>query len=165
MPDRGDAMKMRLRLRAKALDAVALGLPAPPPQHPNVCGAVVDIEADGERFATLVAMGEGSTSLYTSGQVFIGGGKHAVVRQATHAFLAELANHLARGEPDPDGAFPPPGIVRFHVLTPDARLFLDMPQSEFLGTAPMTEPDLVMAAHAVVTALRAAAQARSSGGS
>lgn len=117
-PDRGAAIEMRLRLRATALNAVALGLPAPPSQHPEVSGAVVDLETGGERFATLVAMGEGSTSLYTSGQVFIGGGGHAVVSQATHALLAELGNHIARCEPDPDGDFPPSGVARFHVLTP-----------------------------------------------
>jgi len=91
-------------LRTAALDAVRLGLPAPPPEHSDVSGVVVDIPADGGGFATLIAMSEGTTSLYLStGGGVIGAGQHPSVgaanrelRQTAQATLPSLSESSAR---------------------------------------------------------------------
>jgi hypothetical protein len=82
-------------LRASALDAVSLGLPAPAAESPDVSGVLVDIPAGDGEFATLVAMCDGTTSLYTSvGGGRIGGGGHAPVAAATRTLLSVVQQHL-----------------------------------------------------------------------
>src|SRR6478672_7058058 len=82
-------------LRAMALQATESGaLPAPPADHPDVCGVVVDIPASGG-YATLVALTDNTTSLYTStGGGTIGAGEHAAVAAATHGLLTSVQAHL-----------------------------------------------------------------------
>ena len=67
-------------------------------------GVVVDIPADGGGFATLIAMSEGTTSLYLStGGGVIGAGQHPSVgaanrelRQTAQATLPSLSESSAR---------------------------------------------------------------------
>src|SRR5207302_10248598 len=74
-----------MKLRATALGAAEQGLPAPPSDHAHVSGVVIDIPRQGGT-ATLVAMTDNTTSLYTStGGGTLVTGNHAPVAAATHA--------------------------------------------------------------------------------
>jgi hypothetical protein len=120
-------------LRRAALGAVAAGLEAPGPDHPHVWGVVIDVPSDGE-WATVVALADGSTSMYTSvGGGVIGAGEHEAVRKANHQLLAviehEVLEHL---DPDP-GTHPAPGYVRYHVLGADGLTGIDVPAETFWG--------------------------------
>lgn len=120
-------------LRAKALAAVESGLLSPDPEHPNVLGVVVDIRSDGA-WATIVALADGTTSMYTSsGGGTIGAGAHESVRKANELLLtvieAEVLPHL---DPDP-GTHPGAGYVRFHVLGPEGLSGIDVPDARFWG--------------------------------
>jgi hypothetical protein len=143
------------RLRAMALDAVALGLPAPPPEHPGVSGLVVDIPAGGGAFATLVAMGDGSTSLYSStGGGTIGAGAHPAVAAATHELLALIDERLDEFGEDDDTEQPIGARVRFFVLTPDGRRVADVPDEAFWGGAEHEFTPVIAAVQQVIGALR-----------
>jgi hypothetical protein len=71
-------------LRSMALEAVERGALAPPfADHPDVAGVIVDVPATGGS-ATIVALADDTTSLYTStGGGTIGAGEHATVATAT----------------------------------------------------------------------------------
>jgi len=137
-----------------ALDAVSGGLPPPSPGHPDVSGAVVDVAAQGG-FATLTALTDGTTSLYTSGGGgTIGAGSHAAVAQATENLLSVLQAHLDAFQRPDDGSLPEAGMVRFHVLTPSGTRFEDVPEDSFWGRAPHELLPVIAATQQLITAVR-----------
>ena len=141
-------------LRGKALDAVELGLPAPPPEHPLVSGAVIDVPVDGG-YVTFVAMCEGTTSMYAStGGGTIGAGEHAPVAAATHELLRTIEQQLGDFAESADTAQPPVGTVRVFVLTPSGRRVADAPEDAFWGRMQGPLTPVLMAAQNVVTAMR-----------
>jgi len=144
------------RLREMALDAVALGMPPPPPEHARVAGAVIDIPADGG-YATVVAMTDNSTSMYTSvGGGTIGAGEHEAVAAATHALLATIDGHLDEFAESDDTAQPAAGTVRVFALTPTGRRVADMPDDIFWIRSQGPQTPVAMAAQGVIAALRQA---------
>lgn len=144
--------EMYARLRAMALDAVDLGMEAPP-EHPEVAGVVIDVPM-GEDWVTIVAMGEGTTSMYTStGGGTIGGGQHEAVRAASLVLLQMLnANVKVFPESDTTG-HPPADRVRFFVLTPSGRRVADVYGDVFWGRKQDPSTPLAMAAQAVIGAI------------
>jgi len=103
-PEKATPHEVYSGLRSRAPGASNSGaLPAPPPDHPTVLGVVVDIPSKGGT-ATIVALTDNTTSLYTS----TGGGTIG-----------------AEGD---DLSVPPAGIVRFHVLTVGGPLVADVPE-------------------------------------
>jgi hypothetical protein len=141
-------------LRSMALHATEHGLAPPPPSHPWVSGAVVDIPAAGG-FATLVALCDDTTSIYTSvGGGTIGLGTHAPVAEATHRLLAAIGPHLGEFWTDPDDGFPGEGSARIHVLLPDSRRAVDVPEASFWGKAPHPLLPVIAAVQGVMTAAR-----------
>jgi hypothetical protein len=144
-------------LRQRALDAVGAGLAAPAPDHPDVAGAVVDIPREGGAFVSVVALADGSTSMYTSvGGGTIGAGEHAPVAAATQQLLRVLQAHLPSFAQDDDGSLPPPGSVRVHLLTPAGSRRGDLPEEAFWGEVPSGLAPVIEAAQEVLTALREA---------
>jgi hypothetical protein len=121
-------------LRRRALQAVESGvLPAPPAEHPNVSGVVIDVPASGG-FATFVALTDNTTSLYTStGGGTIGAGEHSEVAAATHALLTSVQQHINSFTNEDDASFPPGGAVRFHVLAASGARMSDVPEDAFWG--------------------------------
>jgi hypothetical protein len=66
----------------------------PSAELPNVWAGMMEMDVDGDT-ATIVAVGEGSTSMYLStGGGVIGGGMHERVVQANHHFLVALESNL-----------------------------------------------------------------------
>jgi hypothetical protein len=84
--------------------------------------------------ATLVAMGEGSVSMYfSSGGGIIGGGEgHESVRGAGLAFVKASADFLHLMEPADSFPYPPANHVRFYVLTPE-RIYTYLADQNELG--------------------------------
>ena len=122
-----------LGLRSMALHSIENGLPSPPPSHPWVSGAVVDIPSQGG-FATLVALTDNTTSLYTSvGGGTVGLGSHQPVAEATHQLLAAIEPHLGEFWADENDDFSGAGFARIHVLLPDSRRVADIPEASFWG--------------------------------
>lgn len=120
------------RLRGLALNAVRMGMPEPPPAHPGVSGLLAEIPAEGG-FVAIVAMGDGSTSMYTSnGGGVVGAGQHRAVAETTHALLALVGTRLGDLPESADEDRPGPGLVRLFVMTPDGgRRVADVPEPAF----------------------------------
>jgi hypothetical protein len=151
-PDAGQEMYQGLR--SLALRSVSDGLPSPPAQHPDVSGLVVDMTASGG-YATLVALTDNTTSMYTSGGGgTIGAGERPQIAEATHRLLAVVQAHLGLfGSPEDQG-LPSPGQVRFHVLTPAGSHSVDIPDDCFWGRADHELEPVIAGVQAIVTALR-----------
>ena len=108
-----------------------------------------------EGTATIVALADGTTSLYTSsGGGVIGGEGHDNVRFANRQFLAAL--EAARGElaPDPEAALPRPGEVTLRALTWDGRLAATASAEQELGEGTHPLSEAFFAGHDVITQLR-----------
>jgi hypothetical protein len=143
-------------LRALALGAVASGLPAPSAEHPRVAGVVIDVPSGGS-YATIVALTDDTTSMYTSvGGGTIGAGQHASVASATHALLAAVDAHLDQFAGPVDSSLPPAGTVRFHVLGVSGGHTKDVSEDAFWGRANDPLMPVIMAAQRVITAMREA---------
>lgn len=149
-----------LRLREAMLNAVELGMPPSPPEHPTVGGVVVDLGAEGPRFSTLVVLGDGTTSLCTSGKSWIGAGPLPEARTASHALLLAVEQQLDMFGPDAGTGFPPSDVTRFHVLGPTGRRTLDISAEVLRGNTSIAKEVLaiVVPTGRVITALRIASE-------
>jgi len=141
-------------LRSLALRSVSDGLPTPSAEHPDVSGLVVDMTASGG-YATLVALTDDTTSMYTSGGGgTIGAGERPQVAEATHRLLAVVQAHLGTFAGPEDAGLPPEGAVRFHVLTPAGSHSVDVPDDCFWGGEDHELMPVIAGVQAIVTALR-----------
>ena len=115
MPDSAEIFRS-LRAKVLSLTPSELGIT---PLPSGVWGALMEFSS-GETAVTLVAVLDGTTSLYfSSGGGIIGAGKSEVVRKANHLFL-EVAGRFVGGFHKVD-SYPAaqPGRVCFYVLTAD----------------------------------------------
>jgi len=141
-------------LRALALGAVAKGIEPASADHPNVSGVVIDIPSGGS-YATIVALTDNTTSMYTSvGGGTIGAGQHERVAAVTHALLAAVDAQLDQFTGTDDASLPPAGTVRFHVLTETGGHTKDVPEDAFWGRAKDPLMPVIAAAQGVITAMR-----------
>ncbi|MEA2660983.1 MAG: hypothetical protein QOH08_555 [Chloroflexota bacterium] len=133
-------------------DPSALKL-APTASLPHVWAVVMELRV-GPDVASLVAVADGSVSLYTSrGGGVIGAGRHAGVRQAATRLLEIAERSIASfGE---RASFPPPSPDRvgFIVLTYERRLGADVSESEIKAGTHALAP-CYDAAQDVITAMR-----------
>ena len=169
-------------LRTAALSVTAEQSGDPPPDHVSVLGAVVDIPAEGG-MASVVAMADGSASMYTStGGGVIGGGKHEAVEGAVHGLgrgggrPVMLVNGrrisgfgavrnlppeaIAKIEifPEDDRVdLPPTDMVQITVMTPRGRRRACVPAAAFWGAEPSTVVELIAAIQDVMTTIRGVA--------
>ena len=105
-------------LRELALTRTSALVSAEGTAHPGVLGAVVDI-ASGDGGVSVVALSDGTTSMYTStGGGIIGAGTHPAVAAATNALLGQLEAMLAMFPVDDRTDLPRPDMVQVTVLTP-----------------------------------------------
>lgn len=141
-------------LRALALEADPREL-LPPPEFPGVCGIVVDIPSSGGH-ATVVALADGTTSMYTSvGGGVLGAGTHSRVAAASSRLLATAQRFLDVLTSSPATVeLPPPGLVRVHLRTPTANHALDVTDDIFWDPAGQPVEPLISAIQSLITALR-----------
>lgn len=141
-----------LRAQALAVRRDEAGLPAPPADAP-VWGVLMETGYPGA-VATLLALADGTTSLYlSSGGGVIGGQAHQSVRAATTAFL-DTANHLrAELRPAPATPLPEEGQTVFYALT-DAGVLTGGGVENDLGEGRHELSELFHAGHGVIAELR-----------
>jgi hypothetical protein len=109
--------------------------------------------------ATLVALADGTTSLYLStGGGIIGGGGHAQVAAATRSFLTVVEDHLGLLSPDKDSSVPVAGRVIVRALTHQGRYRAEA-QEDDLGNGRHPLSAVFYAGHGVLTELREIDQA------
>ena len=141
-----------LRHQALSTQRTELGIPAPPPEAP-AWGILMETGYP-EATSTLLALSDGTTSLYlSSGGGVIGGHAHESVRQANVALL-ETANrfheHLKLSESFP---LPLTGHTLFYVLT-DSGVLSGGGLEDDLGYGRHPLSPLFHAGHRVITQLR-----------
>lgn len=125
-----------------------------PPFGSRVLGVVVDIPADGG-FVTVVALADGTTSMYTSvGGGTIGAGGHENVAAATSELITIAERALAEFTLAGSTGFPDPGFTRIHVLELESSHMEDVPEDAFWGRAPHALLPVIGAIQAVIGALR-----------
>lgn len=87
-------------------------------EFPEVYGVLVDWPIDNKVVASILAMRNGTSSLYsTTSFGVIGGEMHASVRQAARRCVSVAADCLASSEHVADYPLPPKGRVHFYLLT------------------------------------------------
>ncbi len=149
-------------LRAQALGVVAVGMPAPA-NGSDVYGLVVDVAgAQPESGATIVAMHDGTSSIYSSGASFVGAGGYPDVRAANQRLLAVVEEFLDAFATAGDDAFPPSGTVRIHVVRAAGRQVADLPAETFWSPAGPLEP-VITAIQQLVAVVRQRATTRATG--
>ena len=117
-----------LRQQALAFNPSEIGLT--PTTSSRVWGIVMDWGVDS-RVATLVALGDGSVSLYYStGGGIIGAGVHDGPRRAGQALLAAAPGFVSQAEHTTDFPLPERGKIRFYFLTFDGVLTVEAPADE-----------------------------------
>jgi hypothetical protein len=151
-PAAGEQVYQGLRAQILDLDPAEAGL-GQGPDRPVLWGALMDTGYPPGT-ATLLALADGTTSLYTSsGGGIVGGGFHQAVAAATHSFLEDLERHLFLLKPDPDAALPAAGRVIIRALTYNGRLAAEAPEEDLgYGRHPLSP--VFHAAHRVITELR-----------
>jgi hypothetical protein len=104
--------------------------------HPDVYGLVTDSSRDDGQWTTVVTLGDNKPSVLRS----TGGGPTMVteyepVAAVVQRLLTTVQAHLAAFDAADDGGYPPPGMVRFHLLTGAAGRYADIPGDAFSGRA------------------------------
>lgn len=107
-----------------------------------------------EAVATLVAVADGSVSMYfSSGGGVIGAGEHEPVRLAAESFMELAAGFAGDMQPTSESPLPAEGNVRFFVVTSSRRLTAEAPQDD-LGHQRHALAPLFHKGHEVITAVR-----------
>jgi hypothetical protein len=148
----GDDTYSALRRQALSVRRAEVGIPAPSPEAP-VWGVLMETGYH-EGTATLIALGDGTTSLYLStGGGVVDGHAHQDVRQANAEFV-ETANRFRR-HLEPTDSFPlaAKGYTIFYVLT-DSGVLTGGGREEDLGLERDTLSPLFHAGHRVIAQLR-----------
>jgi hypothetical protein len=147
-----DSAALELRRQALTMTAADAGM-APNAVHKDVWGMVMETGYP-EAVATLVAIGDGTTSLYLStGGGVVGAGTHPAVRVAAESFLAVAERHLHAFTPATDAPLPAVGRVRFYARTFDGTLAAEG-EPEELGDEAHPLAPVYQAGQAVLTMVR-----------
>ena len=150
--DTGESVYDGLRRQIFDLDPADVGLSGAG-QPGDVWGVVYELGLPAAT-VTVIALADGTTSLYTTGGFgIVGGGAHPAVVVANRKLREAVAAQLAAFRPDPSAEPPGPDDVRVRALTSSGRRVADAAQADLLdGTHPLS--DLFFAGHAVITRLR-----------
>lgn len=143
----GDLRAMVFRLSAKDIGITQ------DTYHQQVWGVVMETGLD-RGYYTLVALADGSTSLYFStGGGIIGAGEHPGVRDASTAFIQAAEDDLAQAHPSSGHAPPKKGETAFYFLTFNGTETYHASEKD-LGERKDKLSNLFYAAQATITAIR-----------
>ncbi len=107
-----------------------------------------------EAIATLVAMADGTTSLYTSnGGGAIGSGEHEAVRTVALAFVNAACEFTSAMQWTDSFPLPPIGYVRFNLITARGNWTAEAPEQD-LGYMRHPLSPLFHKGHEVLSAIR-----------
>jgi hypothetical protein len=154
----GEEVFQGLRRQVLELDPASAGL-GQSAERSRLWGALMEMGFPNG-VATLAALADGTTSLYTStGGGIIGGGFHQAVAAANQAFLACVEEHITELQPDPDTAVPASGVIIIRALTYTGRLSAEAPEDD-LGHGRHPLSPVFHAGHQVLSQLRMIDEAR-----
>ena len=146
--------KVMRELRSKVLAASPrdLGL-TPTQEHPRVWGILMETGSpDGA--VTLVAVLDGSASLYFSnGSGIIGAGEHAPVRRAAFKFISTAEAYVEDFSRTTEYPLPETSRVKFYLLTYSG-IFTGDFEENLLGEGGHKLSTLFYAGHDVITEIR-----------
>jgi len=149
---------LRLRGQLLEVDPAELGF-SPSPRLPRIWATLMEMGLDTGT-ASLVAVADGTTSLYLStGGGVIGGGEHQAVRRVSEAFLDTAEAHLDRLQPISKAPLPQTGAIRFHALTFDSLRSAEVEEGQLVDGRSELAP-LFYAGNEVLTQLRLIDQQR-----
>lgn len=142
----------RLRRQILEVSPADVGI-EPSAELPDVFAVMMETGHD-RGTSTLVALADGTTSLYlSSGGGIIGGGAHAQVAAATRALLLAVQRRLAEFTDPGNDEVPATDRVAIRALTYTGRRSVEADEDDLgYGRHPLSE--LFLAAHAVITELR-----------
>jgi hypothetical protein len=143
-----------LDLRASALELSAENVDAPV-STAGVFGAVMDWGLS-KGLVTLVAIADGSTSIYAGGGGFIGGHAVPAVREAAGRFLQVADRFVSEFPLTIEHPTPRPGHAIFHILTTAGVRTSPEIDTATLGPGKPGASELFGAAQLVITQLRMA---------
>lgn len=107
-----------------------------------------------EGCSSLVAVADGSTSLYFSnGSAIIGGGQHPEGADAARAFLESSRQFDGELEPSSDHPLPKPGMTRFYIIRKDDVLTGEF-QEDDLGNGRLPLSPLFHKGHDLISLIR-----------
>jgi hypothetical protein len=162
MSGQDDARSVYAGLRQTILtvDPVEVGI-APTPELPRVWGVVMDTGYPNGT-ATVVALADGTTSLYTStGGGIIGAGAHAGVAAATRALLGVVEAHLDKLPAATQDDLPPADWVVLRALAYGGQRAV-LAEEDELGYDRHPLSPVFHAVHEVITQLRLLDESRRS---
>jgi hypothetical protein len=141
--------------RAQALRVVELGMPAPT-DGSDVYAVLVDIPGEREDArGTVMAMGDGTSSMYSTGGSLIGAGRYQEVRAANDALRREVAARLGEFSGAAVDDYSPVGTVGIHAVLGGGRQSMDLSAASFWKPDGVLLP-LLAAIHNFIAALRTA---------
>ena len=139
--------------RSRALNLDPAGLQIPEGHWFGASVALMEITQSGGT-ASLVAVADGTVSLYTSGGgATTGAGEHLAVREAAERFLQAAADAAQSMTATSDFPLPQPGHVRFHVRTPAGDVTAAVPEALLRARRHQLGP-LYVAGQDVLTEIR-----------
>lgn len=149
-----------LRGKILTLSAAVLDLEANA-EFPDIWGVVVDFSI-GEAIATVVALRDGTASLYTTGSFgMVGGERYLAVRHAAVTCVKESAEiwreHRGAFESGDPLAYPEEGEMRFHLLTYEGVESARVAEDDVYARAHLLTP-IFAYAQGVLTQLRLASE-------
>ncbi|MEP6819662.1 MAG: hypothetical protein ABJA18_09020 [bacterium] len=146
-----------LRQQALSANRTDVGIAAPSPEAP-AWGILMETGYDAVT-VTLVALSDGTTSLYFSnGGGVIGGHDHEAVRHANGAFLIQANDSLSHLMPCETFPIPEAAQTIFYVLTDSGILKGGAPEND-LGNGRHPLSTLFHAGHEVISQLRLISEA------
>jgi hypothetical protein len=159
---KGAVISQTLRQKALAVSRETLAIPTPTATAP-VWGVIMDWSMP-PGFVTLVALGDGATSIYFStGGGFIGAGEHQEVRKANATFLAAASRCVSQMSPTTTFPLPADGRIIFYLKSDNGVLTAAATEAELTGgNHPLSQ--LFAAAQDVITQVRLVTQDGATGG-
>lgn len=142
-----------LRTRVLDTDPAEVGIPV---VEGRPWGGLFEMGIGGN-VATVVALADGTTSMYVStGGGVIGGGQHDTVREATWRFLEALTSQLGQLTETDAGALtlPVSGAVQFVALLPDGAVRVAQAHDTELRGGRHALSPVYLAGQDVITQLR-----------
>jgi len=153
----GEAAQATAELRAQLLHGTASQFAIPPVAA--VWGVLMET-AHPEGATTLVALDDGSASLYfSSGGGVIGGGQHPSINAAARRLVEIAGRHVSELSATSEFPLPGRGEVKFYALTNNGVL-QGSAREETLGEGSHSLSEMFFAGHDVITGLREITQER-----
>ena len=148
----GESVFAGLRNQVLSLDPFSVGL-TPTAELPRVFGLVMDTTYENGS-ATVVALADGTASLYTSsGGGVIGSGAYPEVRMAVAQVLQALEQSLDLFDLSAAGGLPPSGRTSMTALTYSGHRSVSAPESDFGESRHLAAP-IFHAMHKVIFHIR-----------